>query len=88
MQVTGVEANQERGLAWDMNSQVGAWIRCSATTNPLRGAISSVYGFGYSQTGGYLNTYTNAIHKLARSTAARRSTTATSSPSRAAASSG
>ena len=63
--ITGVEANQERGLAWDMNSQVGAWIRSSASTNPLRGAISKVYGFGYSQTGGYLNTYTNAIHKLA-----------------------
>ena len=62
---TGVEANQERGLAWDMNSQVGAWIRSSASTNPLRGAISKVYGFGYSQTGGYLNTYVNAIHKLA-----------------------
>ena len=63
--ITGVEANQERGLAWDMNSQVGAWIRSTASTNPLRGAISKVYGFGYSQTGGYLNTYTNAIHKLA-----------------------
>ena len=63
--ITGVEANQERGLAWDMNSQVGAWIRSNASTNPLRGAIIKVYGFGYSQTGGYLNTYTNAIHKLA-----------------------
>ena len=63
--ITGAEANQERGLAWDMNSQVGAWIRSNAATNPLRGAISKVYGFGYSQTGGYLNTYANAIHKLA-----------------------
>ena len=81
--ITGVEANQERGLAWDMNSQVGAWIRSSASTNPLRGAITKVYGFGYSQTGGYLNTYTNAIHKLATpGRAERRSSTATSSPSR------
>jgi hypothetical protein len=64
-QAGGVEVNQERGLAWDMNSQVGAWIRSGAATNPLRGVISRVYGFGYSQTGGYLNTYTNAIHKLA-----------------------
>jgi hypothetical protein len=63
--ITGAEANQERGLAWDMNSQVGAWIRSNAATNPLRGAIDRVYGFGYSQTGGYLNTYANAIHKLA-----------------------
>ena len=48
-----------------MNSQVGAWIRSNAATNPLRGRIDRVYGFGYSQTGGYLNTYANAIHKLA-----------------------
>ena len=33
-QATGVEANQERGLAWDMNSQVGAWIRSSAHHQP------------------------------------------------------
>ncbi len=63
--VPAAEAGQERGLAWDMNSQVGAWIRSNAATNPMRGAISKVYGFGYSQTGGYLNTYANAIHKLA-----------------------
>ena len=62
---TGAEAGQERGLAWDINSQVGAWIRSTAASNPLRGAITRVYGFGYSQTGGYLNTYANAIHKLA-----------------------
>src|SRR3954469_25177990 len=63
--VTGVEANQERGLAWDMNSQVAAWLRSTAASNPLRGRIDKVLGFGYSQTGGYLNTYVNAIHKLA-----------------------
>ena len=44
---------------------MGAWIRSNAAGNPLRGAITRVYGFGYSQTGGYLNTYANAIHKLA-----------------------
>ena len=38
--------------------------RSNATHQPAAGAISKVYGFGYSQTGGYLNTYTNAIHKL------------------------
>src|SRR4051794_35692880 len=63
--VTGVEANQERGLAWDMNSQVAAWLRSNAASNPLRGRVDKVFGFGYSQTGGYLNTYVNAIHKLA-----------------------
>jgi hypothetical protein len=63
--VTGVEANQERGLVWDMNSQVAAWLRSNAASNPLRGAITHVFGFGYSQTGGFLNTYANAIHQLA-----------------------
>jgi hypothetical protein len=63
--VTGVEANQERGLVWDMNSQVAAWLRSNAASNPLRGVITHVFGFGYSQTGGFLNTYVNAIHKLA-----------------------
>jgi hypothetical protein len=63
--ITGVEANQERGLAWDMNSQVGAWLKSAAATNPLRGRIDKLYGFGYSQTANYLSTYANAIHKLA-----------------------
>ena len=64
--VTGIEANQERGLAWDINSQVAQWFRSDAPSNPLRGRITKVFGFGYSQTGGYLNTYVNAIHKLAQ----------------------
>jgi hypothetical protein len=61
---TGVEAGTERGLAWDINSQVAAWLRSDAATNPLGGTINRVYGFGYSQTGGYLATYINAIHPL------------------------
>ena len=64
--VTGIEANQERGLAWDINSQVAQWFRSDAASNPLRGRITKVFGFGYSQTGGYLNTYVNAIHKIAQ----------------------
>ena len=54
----------ERGLVWDMNSQVAAWLksneartRCAATRQGVR--------LGYSQTGGFLNTYVNAIHPLA-----------------------
>jgi hypothetical protein len=54
----------ENGLIWDINSQVGAWVRSDAKSNPLRGTVKRVYGFGYSQTGGYLNTYVNAIHPL------------------------
>jgi hypothetical protein len=61
---TGLEAGTERGLAWDINSQVGQWIQSDAKSNPLRHTINRVFGFGYSQTGGYLNTYVNAIHPL------------------------
>jgi alpha/beta hydrolase family protein len=46
----------ENGLIWDVNSQVAAWIRSRASSNPFRFARRAlrVYGFGYSQTGGYL----------------------------------
>jgi len=62
----------ENGLIWDINSQVGAWVRSRAASNPLtygvgqRAAVPvrEVYGFGYSQTGGYLYTYINAIAPL------------------------
>jgi Alpha/beta hydrolase domain len=60
----------ERGLAWDMFTQTAAWVRSRAHDNPLRyGAPSSdpvkhVYGFGYSQTGGYLYNYINGIQPL------------------------
>jgi hypothetical protein len=54
----------ENGLIWDINSQVGAWLKSDAASNPLRGTVKRLYGFGYSQTGGYLNTYVNAIHPL------------------------
>ena len=59
----------EDGLVWDVLSQVGAWVRSDAASNPLvrkRGprlapAIDRVYAFGYSQTGSMLITYLNAI---------------------------
>jgi hypothetical protein len=62
----------ERGLIWDVYSQVGKWLRSDADSNPLaygsgarRSAqVDRVYGFGYSQTGGYLVNYINAIHPL------------------------
>jgi hypothetical protein len=53
----------ENGLSWDINSQVAAWWKSNDPVNPLRGVVKRDYGFGYSQTGGYLNTYVNAIAK-------------------------
>ena len=70
----------EDGLAWDIYSQVGALVRSRDHANPLayRGGhrdwrgrhdghgatVKHVYGFGYSQTGGDLYDYINAIHPL------------------------
>jgi hypothetical protein len=66
----------ENGLVWDIYTQVGAWIRSSDSTNPLtyqtdrgsggsrQGAVEHVYGFGYSQTGGFQYNYINAVQPL------------------------
>jgi hypothetical protein len=66
----------ENGLVWDMYTQVGAWIRSSAPSNPLtyrrdrdrggdrHGPVEHVYGFGYSQTGGFQYNYINAVQPL------------------------
>ena len=70
----------EDGLAWDIYSQVGALLRSRGHANPLAyrssrhdrhdwggghdAAVKHLYGFGYSQTGGYLYDYINAIHPL------------------------
>ena len=62
----------EDGLVWDIYSQVGAWLRSGAGSNPLAAGkgrhrasrVERAYGFGYSQTGGYLVDYINAIHPL------------------------
>jgi hypothetical protein len=58
----------ENGLVWDIYSQVGAWLKSEAASNPLRDDagfnVEKLYGFGYSQTGGYMYTYINAIHPL------------------------
>jgi hypothetical protein len=62
----------EDGLIWDIYSQVGAWLRSDARSNPLvyskgprrENPAQHAYGFGYSQTGGYLVDYINAIHPL------------------------
>lgn len=66
----------ENGLVWDIYTQVGAWVRSSDPSNPLTyakdrgqssdgsGAVKHVYGFGYSQTGGFQYNYINAIQPL------------------------
>jgi hypothetical protein len=53
----------EDGLIWDIYSQVGALVRSGDRSNPV-GHARHVYGFGYSQIGGYLYDYINAIHPL------------------------
>ena len=62
----------ENGLAWDINTQVGAWLKSRDATNPLTYGVAArdphpvqhLYAWGYSQTGSYLYTYVNAIHPL------------------------
>ena len=59
----------ENGLIWDIYSQVGAWLKSGARSNPLTyhrpsSRVEHAYGFGYSQTGGFLVNYINAVHPL------------------------
>jgi hypothetical protein len=62
----------ENGLVWDMVSQVGAWLKSRDRSNPLLYGVGEgvahpvqhLIGWDYSQTGGYLYTYINAIHAL------------------------
>lgn len=71
-QVTGSnDRASENGLAWDIISQTGQLVRSTDARNPIRyGArhrTEQVYGFGYSQTGGYLYDYINGIQPLVES---------------------
>ncbi|MEO8096613.1 MAG: alpha/beta hydrolase domain-containing protein [Acidobacteriota bacterium] len=62
----------ENGLVWDMNTQTGAWLRSRDKSNPLaygvaeRGThpVTHLFAWGFSQVGGFLATYANAIHPL------------------------
>lgn len=52
----------ETGLAWDMVSQIGALLKSDEAANPLAGlGVERLYLTGYSQTGGYVVVYVNAI---------------------------
>ncbi|MGS0688506.1 alpha/beta hydrolase domain-containing protein [Nakamurella sp. GG22] len=62
----------ENGLAWDIYSQVGELLRSKSAKNPvaygdrkLKKGLT-LYGFGYSQTGGYMYDYINAVAPLAK----------------------
>lgn len=59
----------ENGLVWDIHTHVAKWLRSTDASNPFRygGATSRatrLYGWGYSQTGGFLFTYINAVQPL------------------------
>jgi hypothetical protein len=59
----------ENGLVWDIHTQTGAWLRSNDASNPFRygekaSRAKRLYGWGYSQTGGFLFTYINAIQPL------------------------
>ncbi len=61
----------ENGLAWDIYSQVGELLRSTSAKNPVAyggkkpKAGLKLYGFGYSQTGGYMYDYINGVAPLA-----------------------
>ncbi len=61
----------ENGLAWDIYSQVGELLRSKSSKNPIAyggkkpKAGLKLYGFGYSQTGGYMYDYINGVAPLA-----------------------
>jgi Alpha/beta hydrolase domain len=62
----------ENGLVWDINTQTGAWLRSRDKSNPLLYGVGAnaphpvqhLYAWGFSQIGGFLATYANAIHPL------------------------
>lgn len=68
--VTGDTTKEtENGLVWDIHTHVAEWLRSTDASNPFRygdGASHAkrLYAWGYSQTGGFLFTYINAIQPL------------------------
>jgi hypothetical protein len=58
----------ENGLVWDIHRQVAHWLRSDDATSPFvaqgESTVERLYAWGYSQTGGFLYTYINAIHPL------------------------
>ncbi|HEV7690592.1 MAG TPA: alpha/beta hydrolase domain-containing protein [Hyphomonadaceae bacterium] len=68
--VTGdTTKDTENGLVWDIHTQTANWLRSADASNPFRygekqSRAKRLYGWGYSQTGGFLFTYINAIQPL------------------------
>ena len=66
------ERTTENGLVWDINTQTGAWLKSRDKSNPLLYGVGGnathpvqhLYAWGFSQVGGFLVTYANAIHPL------------------------
>jgi hypothetical protein len=66
------ERTTENGLVWDIYTQAGAWLRSRDKSNPLAYAVGEnsahpvthLFAWGFSQIGGFLVTYANAIHPL------------------------
>ena len=61
--------DSENGLVWDAYRQTARWLRSTDSNNPLRyggsgGKPQYLIALGYSQTGGFLYTYINALHAL------------------------
>lgn len=54
----------ENGLVWDIVRQVGRSLREDPNALLDGYPVKRLYAFGYSQTGGFLGTYINAIHPL------------------------
>ena len=62
----------ENGLIWDIVSQVGTILKSSSPANPLKTAAETVYGEGWSQTGGYAYRYLSTFGPLATTSDGRR----------------
>ncbi len=57
----------ENGLAWDITAQIGVLLRSSSKENPLLDiGPRHLIAAGYSQTGGYLITFANGLHRVLR----------------------
>jgi hypothetical protein len=56
----------ENGLIWDIISQVGAILKSNGRQNPIGVAAKTVYGEGWSQTGGYALRYIGTFGPLAK----------------------